>query len=203
MIGAPGSDTVRKPGAAGAERPRRVLALDPGLDATGWALFDAAYSGARATLQEYRAGLIASGVIQTKPLPAVPDYLDVPGRARYLVGTLATVAEVAPGDLVVIETPAIFGPYRSRAVGKVDRGAKALAMARAMAVLWYVIGRLEGHFAARGLAVEPVPAAGAKEDHSTTVLALWPQLPKTKTGPAADHRDAVHLGLRFLIGHRL
>jgi hypothetical protein len=174
-----------------------LLALDPGLDATGWALFQP--PGQRlATLQGYTPCLLASGVVVTKP-DSRPDRIQVPARADAVVaGVHADVGRIlGPGDVVVIETPAIYGPYASRGP---DRGAKALGMARSMAVLWYLIGRLEGFF---DLAeIHLIPAAGRKQDHHQLVRSLWPQLPKTKTGPAEDHRDAVWLGLRYMMDGR-
>ena len=119
-----------------------------------------------------------------------------------LVGHLEAAAPLAPGDLVVLETPAIFGPYRSRAQNKQQRQEKALGMARSMAALWYVIGRLEGFYQASAATVASVPASGDKVEHHRTVLRLWPHLPATKTGPSEDQRDAVSQGLRFLIHHR-
>lgn len=175
-----------------------LLALDPGLDATGWALFERPAERPR-TLQGYDTSLINSGVVTTKPTDQ-PDHIAIPARADALAGQLAEQLSIYEGLRtaslrVAIETPAIFGPYRRKGP---DRGRLALGMARSMAALWYVIGRLEGHFHAGGARIDRVRAAGAKVFHHTTILQLWPHLPTTKTGPSEDHRDAVALGLRWM-----
>lgn len=173
-----------------------LLALDPGLDATGWALFERPAERPR-TLQGYATSLLHSGVVTTKPIN-LPDHVGIPARADALVRQLdlTIYGRIDPGILsVAIETPAIFGPYRRQGP---DRGRRALEMARAMAALWYVIGRLEGHFLAADANIDRLKAAGTKAVHHTTILQIWPHLPTTRTGPSEDHRDAVALGLRWL-----
>ncbi|MDX2058703.1 MAG: hypothetical protein SFV24_12940 [Gemmatimonadales bacterium] len=99
----------------------------------------------------------------------------------------------------MIETPAIFGPYSRKGS---DRRKLALGMADSMAMLWYVIGRLDSWLGMNGTRVVRVKASGGKSDHHRTVQVIWPHLPTTKTGPAEDQRDAVWLGLRYLTDAR-
>lgn len=194
------SGTVTPSSGAGAKKGPWLLAIDPGLDATGWAVFDCP-EGPVPLLDDYAPYLVGSGAVTSEPERGrgrlrAPDHVSVPRRLSELVAGLEALWPAGPEDVVVLETPAIFGPYNSRGA---NRAEKALAMARSMAVLWYTIGRLEGHYRGRGARVVSVPAAGKKEDHHATVLRLWPDIPATKSGPAVDRRDAVSLGLRGLI----
>lgn len=177
-----------------------ILSLDPGLDCTGWALFRWPVSRP-GTLGDYRPTLLASGAVTTPP-DSRPDHESIPARADALLEALAGTIEgraPAPPSAMVIETPAIFGPYGSRGPAH-ERGNKALGMARSMACLWYIIGRLEGQF--HGVArIHRLKAGGKKSDHHQVVLRIWSELPATKTGPSEDRRDAVWLGLRWMEGH--
>ncbi len=174
-----------------------VLALDPGLDATGWARYRVPDGAEPITMiNDYRPYLLESGVIKTKPREG-PDFQTIPRRVDELIRQLPAGGTACH---VVIEVPTIFGPYARKGA---NRGALALGMARSMASLWYVIGALTGAYKARGSILVHLPAAGEKGGHHRLVLRLWPELPTTKTGPAEDHRDAVYLGLRFLMNRKL
>jgi hypothetical protein len=184
--------------------PPVILALDPGLDCTGWAVFRTP-AHHLATLQDYAPCLVGSGYVQTKP-DSRPDHLQIPARVDQMVSELKRSIDAVyslgmfgpiVGDVVLIEVPAIYGPYASRGP---QRQAKALGMARSMAVLWYTIGRLEGTFGTTAQVI-PIKASGDKRGNHATVLMLWPDLP-TRTRPSEDQRDAVSLGLRYLIDRR-
>ena len=181
-----------------------ILALDSGLDCTGWALFTAP-GQPLATLQGYAPCLVASGYETTKP-DSRPDHIQIPARVTLLVTSLeAALWRTPPLDdkltTALIEVPSAFGPYASRGP---QRQEKALGMARSMACLWYTIGRLEGWLAATypPIRIVSIKAAGQKTANHAMVRVVWPHLPTVKTGPGADQLDAVYLGLRYLLDHR-
>lgn len=176
-----------------------LLAVDPGLDACGWAIY--ALPATRGPKVTYQTWLKGSGTIKTAPGTGT-DLGDIQTRVDTIRdGLLGLVAayglETGLGEdaAVVLEVPSAFGPYANKGP---DRRGMALQMARSMGILWYLIGTIRESHQARGATVTLLKAAGKKTPHHAMVRTYWPHLGRTNE----DQRDAIWLGLRFLTDAR-
>jgi hypothetical protein len=159
-----------------------ILALDPGIDDTGWALIRTE----RSILTYHQASklLLGSGTLRT----ITKD--DLIGRLASLCGQLETLIQYRPGILVVaIEQPAISGTYKRHA-GRDEM------IHRRLAPMHLATGALAAT-AMRLLpgAVEFTSAGGSgKQDRSLVLRSIFPELKQSNQ----DQRDAVWLGLSVL-----
>jgi hypothetical protein len=166
-----------------------LLALDPGLDQYGWAVFRT--DGPRLlTYQQARTRLVDSGSVASLPSDALPLRL-----VLLAAGLRTVVAEHGPAWLVV-ERPQIGGTYARHAAvqrGQGFIGADLGSMHVATGALILTAAELVGPECVALQAAGKVP----KGERWDTVYALWPHL--NNRGSNADQRDAIWLGLQAVL----
>lgn len=164
-----------------------LLALDPGLDLTGWAAFRVPRIPP-VQPNQFRGALLGSGAFGSGPGAELPE------RLLQLHRGLAEVIAAHQPDLVVVEIPRIAGSYaRTRAAAKTADG----PMLGDLATMHRATGALL--LAARLLGVEADTrraSAMKKPLKSAWVVNIWPELGNRKSN--ADQRDAIHLGATAL-----
>jgi hypothetical protein len=184
--------------------PRFLLAVDPGLDVTGYAVYDRKLLGPGLTIEARCApALLCWGRIATKPKDSIErrlGLLDVGLRdaltgapEEYGRGTYRLPAQTA----VVIERPADKAVYaRNQRHGR-DAGA---AIHEGLAKLNYAIGALivaaAGHRAA-AITLQRTPSIpkARKSAIARDILTAWARARDVAVPPTIeDERDAILLG---------
>lgn len=164
-----------------------LIALDPGLDATGYAVFRVPLKPP-VHANQYRGALLESGTLRSATDADLPHRL-----ARLAVELSVLLAAQAP-DVVLIEVPAIAGIYRRQAERARDAGAFGAA---AMTAMHHATGALI--LAAHQAGVEVVTRRAAtvgKPAKTAWVVGVWPELGGRKSNQ--DQRDAIYLGATAL-----
>lgn len=167
-----------------------ILAVDPGLDATGWATFAKAQRGG---VLEQLAGLLDYGVVRTKPKTGLPE------RLNQLAAGIALQARHC--DTVLIEKPLppsiVFKQRRQR-----QRSRGTTINADAMQTLSFAVGAITASCRQHGAEVILVPTRGwrpKKERHALLARILQDakrgDLLKIKS---PDVKDALWLGITYL-----
>ena len=186
-----------------ATAPRWLIALDPGLDVTGWALFDRHRLGAGVTLEARCApALVDLGRLETAPDQELEARLA--SLAQQLAGRFwqqpAAGGEyyLIPSETeVVIERPAAVSLY-----GRHARDGKHLAQLHAsLEKLQLAIGALHGealaaHVAALHLVRTPGTPKPQKQAIARRILAA--RVDATPCRTIEDERDALFLACWWL-----
>ncbi len=163
-----------------------VLAIDPGLDATGWALFKSQRGG---ILEQVR-GLRAWGVWRTKAT------LGLPARLAILHRCVSDLIGECGVDQVLIERPTVAGTYRrhrSRAIaGPIEVFHLALGAIVAAAHL-----SLEG---GREPILVPAPRLPKRSRHRRLELLLREAGRDDVSVSSPDAKDAIWIGVMYLAG---
>jgi hypothetical protein len=164
-----------------------LLAIDPGLDHAGWAVFRT--DGPRLlTYQQARDRLVDSGTLSSLSSDALPL------RLVLLAAGLRTVVATHPVTWLVVERPQIGGTYaRHVQRGQGFIGADLGSMHVATGALILTAAELVGPECVALQAAGKVP----KGERWDTVYALWPHL--ANRGSNADQRDAIWLGLQAVL----
>jgi hypothetical protein len=165
-----------------------LLAVDPGIDVTGWATFR--MDGPKIlVLQQSQGRFLAKGSLRTSPTE------DLVLRVGSLASQLTEVIVSQGARWVAIEQPAISGVYQ-RHQGQRGQG----FITGTMGLMHVATGALI--LAARlvGALVVLVPASRRQKAlRHRDVYLLWPHL---RHASNADERDAVHVGLQLLTDSR-
>lgn len=169
-----------------------LLALDPGIDDTGWAVFRVPLTPP-VHVNQYRGALIASGSFSSGTDAPTPKRLHQLYR-----GLLAVVQEHGP-DHAIIEIPAHGGTYtRNRRKAETDDGFMPDKMAHAHRAT----GALMLACSLLGVPIDARRASGmAKKLKSEWVVNIWPDLGNRHSNE--DQRDAIHLGATALRDYAL
>jgi len=186
-----------------AAAPRWLLALDPGLDVTGWAVFDRHRLGAGVTLEARCApALVDLGRLETDPADDIGNRLRALARGFHEVlwrpALRAGEYFLEPAQTeVVIERPAAVSLY-----GRHARDGKHLAQLHAsLEKLQLAIGALHGaalaaHVAALHLVRTPGTPKPQKQALAKRILAARADATPCRT--IEDERDAIFLGTWWL-----
>lgn len=166
-------------------RARKLLALDSGIDVTGWALF--AIPDCRPwTVDDYRKAFLAKGSLRTKPSETLPQRLmGLHVQLRRLVSEQPMI------DVLLVEIPKFDGQNRE----KLSRARTRDGFAKAdVATMNRAIGALLLSGVLCGIPeVIPKRASGVeKKVKSAWALNIWPEFGDGNSN--ADERDALHLG---------
>lgn len=160
-----------------------ILAIDPGLDRVGWAVFRIGrpYPALPA---DFRRALVDHGSISTSP----DDQL--PARVAAIHRGLIGVLEGRAIRRVFVEVPRTPHTYHRNEAATTGRGFIAGTMDScnraigAIALSLHVLGLTD---------IQMIPASPMeKRIKSEWVLRIWPELGNRKSNE--DERDAIHLG---------
>lgn len=160
-----------------------LLALDPGLVATGYAVFNVPRLPPTQP-GNYRNSLMAHGTIRSGINATLAERLH-----QLHTGLAAVIREHAP-DRMIVEMPAIEGMYARQRAKARDKGsfgaAETNAMHRATGAL-LVTGPIFG------VPTDTARAAKVEKDFKTAwVVITWPDL--DNRGSNQHERDAIYLG---------
>lgn len=170
-----------------------LLALDPGIDITGWAALKT--DGPRSLVLQQAAGrLITKGSLRT----ATDDELDQ--RLVSLSVSLRAVIEAQDPAWVAVERPAIGRTYaRHEAVSTSRTGAQSF-MGATMGLMHLATGALILTARSAGCEVILYAASGRKKvARHQDVYLVWPHL---RHASNADERDALWIGLQLVTDTR-
>lgn len=173
------------------------LAIDPGLDLAGWALYEPGQVPLMGITLEERAGpaLVAYGRLVTKPGTPIATRLGQLTRGMHDL----VVAEHRPLE-VVIEMPADVALYARNA------GARLRQLFRQLSKLHMAIGALQGGAELAGGTVHllrtPRTKKAQKQDIARRVLARWDPRGRPVRSTVEDERDAIYLGAHYLLERR-
>jgi len=167
-----------------------LLAVDPGIDVTGVAVFDVADLPAFIGWSTLSDRLVVSGSIKTPPSQQLWE------RIGDLAEGLTELIEKHSVRWVAIERPATHGTYqRNRSKATTADG----FMPATMASMYLATGGLVGAAMLRCCKVWFVPASKVpKRERSLLVRSVWPRLGRTN----ADQRDAIYLGGVTILDNR-
>lgn len=170
-----------------------LLAVDPGIDVTGWAAFRT--DGPRTlVLQQAADRLLAKGSLRS----TMTD--DLPARIRALAQQLTAVIVDHGATWVAIERPAIGGTYDRHAQGQTGftRGGSAVHVS--LAPMHVATGALILAAQLVGATVILVPASRKpKALRHRDVYLVWPQFHHASN---SDERDALYIGLQLVTDTR-
>lgn len=173
--------------------PGTILAIDPGLDAMGAAIFSLEGYHGVGSAEALARQLRAVRTIRTAAGDPMPD------RIMRLAAGVHDLLDAFGPDRVYLEKPAIDGTYR-RNRGNVGRD----GMARAMAGFHLAMGAILLAATQRGATVELVHAPRILKDHrhllSEAVIRHAAAHLETAARSSKDARDAVWLGCQQLAG---
>lgn len=174
------------------------VAVDPGIDAMGVAIFDIDAYDNRSDARSVGRALRVVTTIRTSPDEEIEE------RLRQLVLGLQSAMDAACGSVfgrnakpyrVALERPAKAGSYARNA----DIGAER--MAAPMAKLHFTIGAIAGAMHWVGVDVRFVPAPRLpKQQRHLLALDVWRLAGFTGRKPSADALDAIWLGASELTG---
>lgn len=170
-----------------------IIALDPGIDGTGLAVFDLDLYNNRSNVHDVAAALIGVKTVRTEPDLPLPDRLHELGNAIRLATLQGRV------EHVYVEQPAKTGSYQRNA------GVGEKRMAAPMSKLYLSMGALIEAARAIGAQVTLVPAPRlAKIERAMLAKAIFAPSPAALVHraamPSADALDAIWLGAQQLTG---
>lgn len=165
-----------------------ILALDPGLDATGWALIEPRRGG----VVQQLTGIVDVGVCRTKAREELPDRLAALARA------VEDVAQEWHAEPVLIEKPRIAGVYGERRGRQRGKGG---INARALQTFGFACGAIIAAARRACPTVILVPASSLPKDQRHDLLRTCLQQAGRDdlTGVRSpDIKDAMWLGATYL-----
>lgn len=171
-----------------------LLALDPGIDVTGWAAFRT--DGPRSlVLQQAGHRLLAKGSLRTPATMALPD------RVVDLGAQLGTILGAHTVAWVAIEEPRRGGTYARHQQGRTGL-TQADTVHASLAPMHIATGALILTARLASARVFMVPASGRpKPLRHRDVYLVWPGFKASRTCNA-DERDALYLGLQLVTDTR-
>lgn len=168
-----------------------LLALDPGLTATGWAVIR--WPGGRvADLTTLRPCLLDAGIWRPPGGASAP----IEQRATWLVARATDALRGTTGPwYAAIEVPPVarqYARYASR-----DRSGRGHLNLESSALHREIVGWLAGGLCSVATVVR-MPATGRKQHRAALVRTIWPALAR-----AGEHlTDAIYLAVRLLTDER-
>jgi len=164
-----------------------LIALDPGLDATGYAVFDVPKMPPHHP-GNYRNALIDSGTIRS----AIE--VELSRRLHQLHTGLLALHQQHGADRIVVEVPTISGMYARQRSKARDAGSFG---ADAMTAMHHATGALLLTGQIMDIPTDTRRAAKVDKAAKTAwVVNLWPELGDRKSNQ--DQRDAIYLGATAL-----
>ena len=169
----------------------KILAVDPGLDDTGWACFDYdRFLRLGATPQAGILALVDSGTIHTSPKDNLVD------RIQDLAREMDRVLSHHKPVFAVLEAPSYSGDYGPTKKARSSLNGLYVALGGILAVL---VAHTDVDLQPASRTPKAQRLASLEMTHSATPDA--PPLPKgPRGGKREDEMDAIHLGWWALIG---
>lgn len=169
---------------------KRLISIDPGLDATGVALFEPArltMPGMVANESAKLSVLIHTGLIKTSP-----DWT-MPARCGLIWSELRHLCLEYEVTIAHVEKPAIAGTYAER--GKRSRGEAGQMVAGSMLGFHLACGAIYAGLAAAGVRVVEEKAKKLEKKMKREYVNRWLSVSGRKETKNQDIADALFVGL--------